>query len=410
MDELMEAGRRLRYHIAEPTPPVSEIYRRSNRRHRRHLRTSALGGIVLVAATAGVLVAVLPSSHRLQVVTGGTGHDAAPAAAGTAVVTLTLDQESVVAGQPISGVATIDNNTGKPIPVADPACQALVTVGLANANINFTANSDLMVCPPVGTIPVGVSHQSITVATTYNGCSQDPAQASSRLPACVGPDRNIMPPLPPGTYHTVTSVPSPFRVQDSVTIRLTGPPPPTTPTSVATSPTTVSSWPSVVTATPYSYNNPGVGPQLAFGTAIPSSDIGEQSRDVGGVTYGLADQGSLSSDNYPAISHDGGRSWTIDGPIFHIAAADEALSVSTITAVSATTAYAWGDGNYLRLTTDGGRQWWGAFFLTSVDKAYENNGTLTVVLYTGNASEPTYISNDDGRTWRLQPSPSTRVG
>lgn len=172
--------------------------------------------------------------------------------------------------------------------------------------------------------------------------------------------------------------------------------------------TTTPSWPTVVTATPYSYDNPAVGPQLSFGTAIPTSDIGARSNQVGNVTYALADQGDLLSVTYPAISHDAGRTWAIDGPILHITAANGAYAVGTITALSATAAYAWGGGgNFVRSTTDGGQHWWGALFDDSVDRASDRNGVLTAVIYTQNGNDPTYSSTDGGRTWRLQATPST---
>jgi hypothetical protein len=185
-------------------------------------------------------------------------------------------------------------------------------------------------------------------------------------------------------------------------------PPSTAPTTVTSPPTAGAAPPAVVVARPYSFNEPEVGPQLPFGAAIPASDIGEQSAEVGGVTYGLANQGVLGSVSYPAISHDGGHTWAIDGPIFYIAAADGSAAVSTITAVSATMAYAWGaTGNLVRITTDGGHQWSSASFYNGVVQASYNNGVFTAIIYSENTNKPTYISGDGGRTWQLQPTPSS---
>lgn len=123
---------------------------------------------------------------------------------------------------------------------------------------------------------------------------------------------------------------------------------------------------------------------------------------MGGVTYGLADQGDLLSVHYPAISYDGGRTWAIDGPIFYIAAADGTAAVNTIAAVSATTAYAWGSGNFIRWTTNGGRQWWGAFLPGGVDRVAIGNGTVAVTIHADGTNEPSYLLGDDSRSWKLR--------
>jgi hypothetical protein len=221
MDELLEAGHRLRTFNPEPTPPVTAIYKRSDRRHRRRVLACGVSAVVLLAAAGGVVASILPSGQPQQVTTAGGGASLPPAAQDTASITVTLESGTAVAGTPIQGVVTVDNNSGRPISVPNPSCWGWPTVGLANSAIGFSPASAAVLCPTDTEIPVGVSRYPVTVATTYNACSQIPAQATSRFPACIGPNRNEMPPLPPGIYHTVTLMPSPFKVRNTVPVQLT---------------------------------------------------------------------------------------------------------------------------------------------------------------------------------------------
>ena len=151
-----------------------------------------------------------------------------------------------------------------------------------------------------------------------------------------------------------------------------------------------------------------VGPDLAWGTTVPSADVPTRSRLVGNVMYGLTggerSQG-LASLAYPTLSRDAGRTWVIDGPVFWIAAADGAEATSVIQAASPEISYAWGDGSYLRSTTDGGRHWWQTIFPTgSIFTVRYGTETLTVVTYgTNGKNGVTYTSTDSGQTWKLQP-------
>ena len=143
MDELLEAGHRLRTFNPEPTPAVTDIYKRSDRRHRRRVLAWGVSAVVLLAAAGGVVASILSSGQSQQVTTAGGGASLPRAAKGTASITVTLGSGTAVAGTPIQGVVTVDNNTGKPISVPNPSCWGWRTVVLADSAIGFSPNSEL---------------------------------------------------------------------------------------------------------------------------------------------------------------------------------------------------------------------------------------------------------------------------
>jgi hypothetical protein len=162
----------------------------------------------VMCAILGSSAAACGSSSRLSS-PGSTTHPAGSSSngsTGAATVTITLDRMAVPAGVPLTGEATVQNNTGKPIPEPDPACERWLVVSLDGHIDVSSGNSSAVLCNPIDHVPVGLSRYSITVQTTYPRCSQVPSQATSEVPACLGPNRNVMPPLPAGTYHTVLSV------------------------------------------------------------------------------------------------------------------------------------------------------------------------------------------------------------
>jgi hypothetical protein len=78
MDELLEAGQRLRTFNPEPTPPVTDVYERSKRRHRRRVLVRSVSAVVLLAAAGGVLASTLSSGQPQQVTTAGGGSAGSP--------------------------------------------------------------------------------------------------------------------------------------------------------------------------------------------------------------------------------------------------------------------------------------------------------------------------------------------
>lgn len=61
---------------------------------------------------------------------------------------------------------------------------------------------------------------------------------------------------------------------------------------------------------------------------------------------------------YPGTTTTGGRIWKIAGPVFFTPTADGPNAVSTVTAIPPRTFVAFGAGNFVRVSTDGGKRWW----------------------------------------------------
>jgi hypothetical protein len=116
---------------------------------------------------------------------------------------------------------------------------------------------------------------------------------------------------------------------------------------------------------------------------------------------------SVRDELMPARTTDGGSIWRIDGPgLFAEGAADAAVTVNNIGAQDASTFYAYGGGQVLDITSDGGRVWRQAIFqgleagASPVDHglaAYvdQSNSTgtqgITIQFYT----------TTGGRSWRV---------
>jgi hypothetical protein len=61
---------------------------------------------------------------------------------------------------------------------------------------------------------------------------------------------------------------------------------------------------------------------------------------------------------YPGTTTTRGRIWKIAGPVFFTPTADGPNAVSTVTAIAPRTFVAFGAGNFVRVSTDGGKRWW----------------------------------------------------
>ncbi|HET8979977.1 MAG TPA: hypothetical protein VFN87_17615 [Solirubrobacteraceae bacterium] len=143
------------------------------------------------------------------------------------------------------------------------------------------------------------------------------------------------------------------------------------------------------------------------GTLAPGSPV--QARRVTGqrvftdARHGVA-LASVGSAEYAVATSDGGRTWKTDGPALHLDAAQAPLSVAFIGAVNRRTVFAWGGGQVIDATSDGGRHWYRALFTTGVPVGvvHDFGGRLVAFVSSSSSGAWQYISRDGGRTWRLQ--------
>lgn len=114
---------------------------------------------------------------------------------------LILSRTTVAAGAPIRAVVTVTNTTKATI-TFDGVCPDInqsLAVGLTNARVLFVPAVATPACAHGPPLHPGTSRFPITIATTYNECTQSKAQATPQMPPCASTG---MPPLPPGTYVT----------------------------------------------------------------------------------------------------------------------------------------------------------------------------------------------------------------
>ncbi|MBV9195314.1 MAG: hypothetical protein JO168_14310 [Solirubrobacterales bacterium] len=142
---------------------------------------------------------------------------------------------------------------------------------------------------------------------------------------------------------------------------------------------------------------------LAPGTGVRAADIfGHRVFTDAGHGFALA---SVGDADYPVASVEGGRTWKTDGPALHLHAAQAPLAVVYIDAVNAKTVFAWGGGQVIDATGDGGKNWYRALFT--------DGGPLGVVpriggglaAFVGSSNGATiwqYVSKDSGRTWHYR--------
>ncbi|MGZ4188140.1 MAG: hypothetical protein ACXVUE_12870 [Solirubrobacteraceae bacterium] len=138
---------------------------------------------------------------------------------------------------------------------------------------------------------------------------------------------------------------------------------------------------------------------LAPGSAVrPGAVVGQRVFTDGKHGFALA---SPASADYPVATSDGGKTWKTDGPALHLHAAQGPLAVAFIGAASRKTLFAWGGGNVIDATSDGGKHWYRALFQGSpvaVVADFEGHLLAFVTPFTG-AGTWQYLSKDGGRTW-----------
>ena len=117
------------------------------------------------------------------------------------------------------------------------------------------------------------------------------------------------------------------------------------------------------------------------------------------VGFALAD---VRQAQYPARTTDGGKTWRIDGPQFHVNAADAPEAVGFVGMAGSRRLFAYG-ASVVDASTDGGRTWWEAFFQDLVVAVVRGpRGLVAYVQHqTGNRAVTwQYLSRDGGRHWR----------
>ena len=143
------------------------------------------------------------------------------------------------------------------------------------------------------------------------------------------------------------------------------------------------------------------------GTAVPAHDVTASISDNSQLKFGLATFPS-STQTYPAISTNGGRTWRIDGPLFHVDALQGASVVSSSGALLPRGAYFWGrGGNLIWITHDEGAHWSTTAFSAGVGDLSSRRGTLEAVVFGAQVGPAKlqrflYVSTDSGKTWSLR--------
>ncbi|MBV8430406.1 MAG: hypothetical protein JO244_04545 [Solirubrobacterales bacterium] len=140
------------------------------------------------------------------------------------------------------------------------------------------------------------------------------------------------------------------------------------------------------------------------GTVVRRSAVFGQrvfSNDLDGFALANGNQAQ-----YPAVTVDGGRSWRIAGPQFHVDAADAPEAVGYVGMESPRTLYAYGS-SVVDVTANAGRTWWETFMgelVMAVVRGPAGNLVAYVQQSVSNtAANPAvtwqYVSRDGGRHW-----------
>lgn len=142
---------------------------------------------------------------------------------------------------------------------------------------------------------------------------------------------------------------------------------------------------------------------LAPGSTVRPSAVGQ--RVFTNASDGFALVG-IGQAQYPAATTNGGKTWKTDGPALHINAAQAPLSVVALGASSRNTVYAFGSGQVIDTTNNGGKQWYQALFQgTTMAVVRGPSGHLVAFVdaQTGSSSKTgvtyQYVSKNGGRTW-----------
>ena len=144
------------------------------------------------------------------------------------------------------------------------------------------------------------------------------------------------------------------------------------------------------------------------GTSVPVHDVAAATSEKAKLRFGLATF-PVSTQTYPAISTDGGATWKIAGPLFHVDALQGASVVGSCGVLPPQGAYFWGrGGNIIWITYDEGAHWWEVVFGGGVDEVILKKGTFEAVALGAQVKHAAavqrflYTSSDLGRTWKVR--------
>ena len=140
---------------------------------------------------------------------------------------------------------------------------------------------------------------------------------------------------------------------------------------------------------------------LAPGSTVRSSTLGQ--RVFTDATHGFA-LASAGQATYPAATSNGGRTWKTNGPALHVDAAQAPLAVTSLGAAGRRLIFAYGSGQVIDATGDGGRHWYRAIFNGEPMAVVRNTRGHLVGFVdgeVGNGGTWQYVSKNGGRTWRV---------
>ena len=141
---------------------------------------------------------------------------------------------------------------------------------------------------------------------------------------------------------------------------------------------------------------------LARGRALPARTI-FSTRVFHNAADGFALAHSGQAD-YPVMTVDGGRRWTVAGPALHVDAANAPAVVTSVGVAGARVAYAYGP-SVIDVTRDGGASWYQVFPAGAVGGVVTGLHGLAAYIQTINAKGAVsgtvqYVSSDGGRHWK----------
>jgi hypothetical protein len=143
---------------------------------------------------------------------------------------------------------------------------------------------------------------------------------------------------------------------------------------------------------------------LETGTAVEARQLGH--RVFIDTLHGFA-LASVGQAQYPVASVDGGTTWRVSGPALHLNAAQAPLSVCEIGALNRLTYFAYGCGEVVDTTNDGGKHWWRTYLGGGSLAVVDNGGRLIALVEARSDSGSTaatwaYVSSDGGRRWHYE--------